>query len=1682
MTPAPIQRLALPMYAPALGSYSAIYERMRALVHDISFENGGERIHPLRHLNTGAHHDIGVALLAGWALVADALSFYNERISQEGYLPCAADPSSLEWLAREVGYRPFPGAAASAYLALTLAASRNGPTEVTVPYGPALTVQSVPAQGELPAVFEGAEEIEARLEWNELLPFIDYQPVPQTLLPGAVEVVLDGAVTSLRAGSPLLILAESPGTPPQPASHFRIASAVKLDRQAGNTTVSWTTPLAIAPEAPPQRVTQLYTFRRSSGLFGRRAPGWTTLNDATRARHGEQAGGLLSAAGPSAPLQSLTRNLPQQPIRALAASPTGALFAATAAGLYRLPSLDPAAAWTLLPALPARQDAQSLYIDSRGYLYLGSVRGGIAFSTDDGASWQSLRAPLSLPESAKGDDPWWKRLLRFFHLLGPAPTPAPQAAAELDGVVSAIAEAETHHSRYLFIATSQGVFRMQEGDLAWKPFSHGLPGYNATTGLAGVATHALTVSPFSSERLFAATAQGVYESPLDEPNWKPHKLDQANPSMPVLSLAAAGGALLAGTSEGVFRGQRNGEWLPARQGMPADCSVNSLSAPPGSALLVAATSAGVFISTDAANHWTPLATRLVPFFAVCDVFSPALSQSEFPATLGAILKRQGLQFASPPAVSPWTVPDSWQLTFPATPPLPSLVVVKNDAQILVSRLLPVPPTAFAAAAISSNTIFAAAPLGDFLSPDWPGFSIEDTNVDLDRVIDGIDPGSLIAIDQDAPQAVSAHYMVLSAEVAPRAAFERQATITRIAVRPDASLGLFDLREATVYSQSLPLEPFVPRVPRFTTVSGADLTLQGDHSAMQHGRRLSVQGKPASLFFPSVGGLRRFTPDAATLSLPGEDLTALAVIGPTIYAGSALGSVFRFAEPNAAWEDIGAGLPAAPVSAFALSATTLHAAVGSAVCRFDGKGWLPVAAGLPGSELLALAVARDGILIASDGAAAFTLAVGANAWQPASDGLSGAPIRQLACAPQGEVVAATSRGVLRFDATSSRWMPLSQGEPELDVHSIAFDAAGTLYAGTAGDVFRWTPGTVAWESMNLNEPRLRVTALAAALDDKLYAGTRGGGVLEWSPGAGWLFLPPSASNDVRSLALDPAGALLAACGSTLYLAPAAGSLVPILQTPYFALPESMASALDQRILSPALASAFAAQGTTLTASAAITVHARSSLWSIRNGDDLYLVRARTTRLDVLRASLLSIAIRAESPGAIQWTLAGPTGATGTLHALPGEATLGNALAAAASTGEFAQVATVAYSPALRATTAHLAGSLRGVYDPFTVRIAGNVVLATQGETIPLEVLGSGDTAKPNQRFTLRRAPLTYLMSGSGGIESTLSVSVDSGASPALTLPSLNEPPRHAGQRWNETHTLFRQPPGAHVYTVSGTPSGSASVTFGDGLHGSRLPTGAENVSATYRVGVGASGNVAAESLTVFRKRPAGLRSATNPAPAVGGLNPESHESLRISIPESLDPLDRIVSLPDYASFASAFPGIAQVVVTPLLAGSDPVIHITAAAAGGVPIDQAPPLADVLHNAIAGRRAGREQIVVAGYSAIWFCLTLRLSACDGFDAGEVAANVRAALARRYSPQCQAIGQNVIASEIVALVQPLEGVRGVRVEALHRRCFSPSLTDMLRAQPAHWDPVTTSLIPAELILLGPPGELEIILEAAS
>jgi Baseplate J-like protein len=201
-----------------VGTHFAFCETMLArlsnLAIDVPAANGigTQTLYPLRTLTARDTSDPAIALLDAWAVVADVLSFYQERIANEGYLPTAHERRSILELARLIGYRLRPGVAASVYLAFTAAQDFAG----DIPVG--TRAQSVPGPGERPQFFETSDQLAIRAEWNAMKPRLTrpqlLSPVRRslTLAPAVTDVsvidtlYLDGTATNLKTGNAMLFV------------------------------------------------------------------------------------------------------------------------------------------------------------------------------------------------------------------------------------------------------------------------------------------------------------------------------------------------------------------------------------------------------------------------------------------------------------------------------------------------------------------------------------------------------------------------------------------------------------------------------------------------------------------------------------------------------------------------------------------------------------------------------------------------------------------------------------------------------------------------------------------------------------------------------------------------------------------------------------------------------------------------------------------------------------------------------------------------------------------------------------------------------------------------------------------------------------------------------------------------------------------------------------------------------------------------------------------------------------------------------------------------------------------------------------------------------------------------------------------------------------------------------------
>lgn len=184
-----------------------------------------------------------------------------------------------------------------------------------------------------------------------------------------------------------------------------------------------------------------------------------------------------------------------------------------------------------------------------------------------------------------------------------------------------------------------------------------------------------------------------------------------------------------------------------------------------------------------------------------------------------------------------------------------------------------------------------------------------------------------------------------------------------------------------------------------------------------------------------------------------------------------------------------------------------------------------------------------------------------------------------------------------------------------------------------------------------------------------------------------------------------------------------------------------------------------------------------------------------------------------------------------------------------------------------------------------------VTATQGETITNENVGTSD-GTANQKFQLLDSPV---------INDSVSVVVN-------------------GVTYTFAQYLVDYNDFDAVFTTETDADGITYIVFGDNVSG-RIPPNNSVVYVTYRVGGGIEGNVATNTIKyMLTNYVAGLSVnnqdilTTGDGAATGGSDPESTDSIRTNVSNSIRAVNRAVSISDYARLCVQVDGIAKASAT------------------------------------------------------------------------------------------------------------------------------------------------------------------------
>ena len=293
----------------------------------------------------------------------------------------------------------------------------------------------------------------------------------------------------------------------------------------------------------------------------------------------------------------------------------------------------------------------------------------------------------------------------------------------------------------------------------------------------------------------------------------------------------------------------------------------------------------------------------------------------------------------------------------------------------------------------------------------------------------------------------------------------------------------------------------------------------------------------------------------------------------------------------------------------------------------------------------------------------------------------------------------------------------------------------------------------------------------------------------------------------------------------------------------------------------------------------------------------------------------------------------------------------------------------------------------------------------GKTVKNEIVGSGDSTQTGQSFKLSKSPVTYLASGST-YASTIALTVN-------------------GLPWTEVPSFYGQPANAQVFVASQDANQNTYIDFGDGVNGALVPTGTNNIVATYRYGGGAS-SPAAGKLTVVAKSFPGLQSVVNPVAVAGGSDPDPASLIRQYAPRSVLTFGRAVSVFDYQAIAAGAPGVSMASAQWSWDSANQRAGVMVYVAGQ------PGIAASVQTLLNASGDPNRPVTVTPATQIPVTLTLQLVVVAGVDIPTLEADVTTALCDPstgvFSPPQMAIGQGLFDSNIEAALQVIPGVIAV------------------------------------------------------
>jgi predicted phage baseplate assembly protein len=251
----------------------------------------------------------------------------------------------------------------------------------------------------------------------------------------------------------------------------------------------------------------------------------------------------------------------------------------------------------------------------------------------------------------------------------------------------------------------------------------------------------------------------------------------------------------------------------------------------------------------------------------------------------------------------------------------------------------------------------------------------------------------------------------------------------------------------------------------------------------------------------------------------------------------------------------------------------------------------------------------------------------------------------------------------------------------------------------------------------------------------------------------------------------------------------------------------------------------------------------------------------------------------------------------------------------------------------------------------------------------------------------------------------------------------------------------------------------------------LPSGQENVTAQYRVGIGSLGSVTAGQLSLLPRRPFGIHGVANPAPSRNWADEETLDEARTTAPQRVRTLARVVSVADHEDVARAFPGVGQARADLVWNGHrDTVVVSVLGTAGAAPGSD---LLGDLSTHITAQAADDDRFTVLAGQRLWFGVRVEIVPDTGYALADVQTAVSNALDAAFGPATAGFATGVSRADVLVVVRNVAGVVACTVPRLLEIASVPEPPAVAQVPPDPADP--------EEVVVALPGRFDDGLQAA-